>query len=780
MNYESLIIWLLFWIPKSSSRLSSSSHEYDRDDSNKLHVTETGKENTLQTLSNNSRGLQANCLQESSEKLDCMINKISNRLSGDNTEKDETKMTEPNSPANTDTADLTVDEDNSSPSIDTNEFESLKVNKVSGEEEIDSKGRQKMFSSDSNDEGNDRSKKGRIDPSGNLRGNQNLHETPIFINDIDFKDVVVKEDTSESSELVDFSDRDKSSLNPSVTPATSAPTFSSCNFSHSEEKLCHSVLGPNLDDSERILFTGEHLCSPNNEYEFGMDLDGYLSICIENKKIWSVGPFIGFDSYANFQRDGNLVVSSSFNSTHSDFQNLWASHTNGHPMSTLEVLNDGTVQIISSSRSIIWEVDPNVDESLSISNVPIDIPDLSAFDSTEDINTKPFLNITYHPGELVYNKNLDLFLSKGLTGRIVARSGERVIYANGRESSNGFHVEPDAAGCFPTEDGGWYYLSNSESGSGKSQGGGVGRIHFDADGGIKNYKMILEETKENCGGGTTPWGTFITCEERDKGNCWEVHPDEKWKPRPTKMGGKDGGRFESAAFDAQDISNLKGFLTTDSPNGALHRYSPESNLLEKAIREDDFSEVLHKEGVLEFLQLMPATKSFRWTRNKQKGQSNAESYFPNAEGIDVFDGYLYFVSKTNKELFTLNLDTFEYNVSSTVSGPFDGQPDQIVRLLPKNDSGEDSHLYFLEEGGPNPAGIYARDRNTDRYYSVVVGGAESRSETTGLAFCDQGKRMLFAFQEAGIVYEVSREDGQPFHGGTLNIKHHDIRASSAD
>ena len=80
-------------------------------------------------------------------------------------------------------------------------------------------------------------------------------------------------------------------------------------------------------------------------------------------------------------------------------------------------------------------------------------------------------------------------MSVGLTARLIARSYEPLFGTN-------FHVDPDAAAVFPKSDGGWIYASNSET-----TNGGVGAIHFDSNGEMTNYEMILDTTSQNCGGG---------------------------------------------------------------------------------------------------------------------------------------------------------------------------------------------------------------------------------------------------------------------------------------
>ena len=74
-------------------------------------------------------------------------------------------------------------------------------------------------------------------------------------------------------------------------------------------------------------------------------------------------------------------------------------------------------------------------------------------------------------------------------------------------------------------------------------------LYFDEDGYLVDYKTLLSNTDRNCGGGLTPWGTWISCEEEDGGQCWQVDPDPSGlfheSPKVTLLGGDDGGRYES-------------------------------------------------------------------------------------------------------------------------------------------------------------------------------------------------------------------------------------------
>lgn len=238
------------------------------------------------------------------------------------------------------------------------------------------------------------------------------------------------------------------------------------------------------------------------------------------------------------------------------------------------------------------------------------------------------------------------------------------------------------------------------------------------------------------------------------------------------MGGVDGGKFESAAFDSRNMRKLKGFVTTDSKDGPVLRFTPNPVALENALGSGDFSNLLHTDGFVEYLVVNNRTNTFTWSTDKSLGEKSAEWNYPNTEGIDAHDGQLYFITKKLREMYILDLDKNTYTRASTSSGAFNGQPDQIVRLLPDQPWAEDL-LYFLEDGGISPAGVFARDKN-GKYFTIAEGGEDNSDESTGLAFCDGGRRMMFAFQDEGKLFEIRREDGLPFHGRSLDIKYHNV------
>ena len=81
---------------------------------------------------------------------------------------------------------------------------------------------------------------------------------------------------------------------------------------------------------------------------------------------------------------------------------------------------------------------------------------------------------------------------------------------------------PTVARCSRTDDGGWIYVSNSETPP--QVGGGASALRFSSNGDIVDAYRILSDTWQNCAGGATPWGTWLSCEETDAGHVWECDP----------------------------------------------------------------------------------------------------------------------------------------------------------------------------------------------------------------------------------------------------------------
>ncbi|CAB9499161.1 osmC-like protein [Seminavis robusta] len=373
----------------------------------------------------------------------------------------------------------------------------------------------------------------------------------------------------------------------------------------------------------------------------------------------------------------------------------------------------------------------------------------------------------YDNNVLVYDKyRRAVSLSDGLNGRAIAYSGEPVqLYdpdtgeCAGFSSSN-FHGKPDAAEVFPAPGGGWYYASNAET-----TPGGVFTLEFDSTGRVIDYFPLITSTSRNCGGGDTPWGSWVTCEELgSNGHVYQTDPSGNMSPRLTSVV-DTGGNYESFAYYIDSNGNPTFYTTNDSNAGPLVRFTPDAAgmaCFNAATNAEKWCTL--ESGSHDFLELIPTTGSqgtFAWG---EKANANPNRY-PFAEGIDVVGDMLYFISKTTKFLFILDLINMTYERSSTQSGAFNNQPDQIQRIV--NDPNQ--IVYFCEDGGPD-CGVHGRDA-TAQFFSILDGPGYN-TETTGLAFSSDHNYMFLSFQGPGVIWQFWREDGRAFTDTILDIKYH--------
>ena len=336
-----------------------------------------------------------------------------------------------------------------------------------------------------------------------------------------------------------------------------------------------------------------------------------------------------------------------------------------------------------------------------------------------------------------------LRLPEGFTSRVIAQSGMEV-------GSSGYvwHNAPDGGAVFTTGDGGWIYVSNSESPA--SLTGGASTVRFSLDGDIVDAYRILGDTNLNCAGGGTPWGTWLSCEEIVKGRVWECDP----------LGGSDAvvrpamGVFahEAAAIDE---ANRHAYLTEDVEDGRLYRfvYDAPGDL---STGELQVAEVIGggPEGTVEWHTVPDPSGESMETRY----QVPASTPFAGGEGIWYQEGVVYFATKGDNRVWTYETDTSVLTIlydAATSSTPILKGVDNLT-VTPAGDvvvgeDGDDMQIVAISAEGP--------------IVPLVQITGQDLSEVTGPAFGPSLQRLYFSSQRgtdgadifgmSGITYEVS-------------------------
>lgn len=366
----------------------------------------------------------------------------------------------------------------------------------------------------------------------------------------------------------------------------------------------------------------------------------------------------------------------------------------------------------------------------------------------------------------------------------------KVVISSGDLMSDGLNYgkRPDGMAAFELNDGSTALVVNHETKSkdkslnintaydgvnGRAYSGGTSTLVLESDGRtLKRSNRSLSGTIDNCAGGTTPWNTWISCEEtyrENHGYAFEVDPESKsldGYKRLTHM-----GRFQREAITV-DLNDPEGcvYQTEDDYSGLFYKFIPSTKGQLSgpgklfALKIPGIKNTSNKNGSIsvgdsfpvEWVRIQdPSAKS---VKTKTQGQNEGASIFNGGEGI-IFTNdkdstsNIFFTCKRGGQAGLGQIWKYSpskskislFYESDNTNNLWEGDN---INITPWGD------LIICEDNDSNACKLIGCTPNGTLYPLGRVAG-NSSSEIAGICFSPDGKNMYLNIQDEGKTIAIS-------------------------